>query len=218
MEIKKNLCPSDKYNLKCPYPMSPIGICIHNTANDASAASEIKYMVSNTSSTSFHFAVDDVEAIQGLPLDRNAWHAGDGGSGTGNRKYISIEICYSKSGGKRFEAAMKNAAKLTADLLKKYGWDISHVKKHQDFSGKYCPHRILSDYGWNYFLNLVKGELNTAKFRDTKGHWAEKEIDELSDMGIVLGDENGNFRPDDKITRAEAAVMIRRAVRYITGK
>ncbi len=218
VEIKKNLCPTSKYSLKCPYPMSPIGICIHNTANDASAASEIKYMVSNSASTSFHFAVDDVEAIQGLPLDRNAWHAGDGGSGTGNRKYISIEICYSKSGGKRFEAAMKNAAKLTADLLKKYGWDISHVKKHQDFSGKYCPHRILSDYGWNYFLNLVKEESNVSKFSDTKGHWAEKEIDELANMGIVLGDEKGNFRPDDKITRAEAAVLIRRAVRFITGK
>ncbi len=218
MEIKKNLCPPSKYNLKCPYPMSPVGICIHNTANDASAASEIKYMISNSASTSFHLAVDDVEAIQGLPLDRNAWHAGDGSKGTGNRKYISIEICYSKSGGKRFEAAMKNATKLTADLLKKYGWDISHVKKHQDFSGKYCPHRILSDYGWNYFLNLVKGELSMAKFKDTKGHWAEKEIGELSDMGIVLGDEKGNFRPDDKITRAEAAVMIRRAVRFITGK
>ncbi len=218
MEIKKNICQASKYSLKCPYPMSPIGICIHNTANDASAASEIKYMVSNSASTSFHFAVDDVEAIQGLPLDRNAWHAGDGGSGTGNRKYISIEICYSKSGGKRFEAAMKNAALLTADLLKKYGWDISHVKKHQDFSGKYCPHRILSDYGWNYFLNLVKEESNVSKFSDTKGHWAEKEIDELANMGIVLGDEKGNFRPDDKITRAEAAVLIRRAVRFITGK
>ncbi len=67
-------------------------------------------------------------------------------------------------------------------------------------------------------MNLVKGELNTAKFRDTKGHWAEKDINELSEMGIVLGDEKGNFRPDDKITRAEAAVMIRRAVRFITGK
>ncbi len=218
MEIKQNLCPTSKYSLKCPYPMSPIGICIHNTANDASAASEIKYMISNASSTSFHFAVDDREVIQGLPLDRNAWHAGDGGSGTGNRKYIIIEICYSNSGGAKFEAAMKNAAKLTADLLKKYGWDISKVKKHQDFSGKYCPHRILSDYGWNYFLNLVKEEFNVSKFRDTKGHWAEKEINELSEMGIVLGDEKGNFRPDDKITRAEAAVLIRRAVRFITGE
>lgn len=107
---------------------------------------------------SFHIAVDDKEAIQGIPFNRNAWHAGDGGSGTGNRKYIAIEICYSKSGGTRFTNAEKNAAKLTAQLLKKYGWNINNVKKHQDFSGKYCPHRTL-DLGWQRFLNMISAEL-----------------------------------------------------------
>lgn len=138
--------------------MTPIGICIHNTANDASAANEISYMISNNNEVSFHIAVDDKEAIQGIPFNRNAWHAGDGGSGTGNRKYIAIEICYSKSGGTRFTNAEKNAAKLTAQLLKKYGWNINNVKKHQDFSGKYCPHRTL-DLGWQRFLNMISAEL-----------------------------------------------------------
>lgn len=159
MTIIENLCPASKYSKKCPYSMTPEGICIHNTANDATAANEIKYMLSNNNQTSFHYAVDDKTIVHGIPDNRNAWHAGDGGSGKGNRKYISIEICYSKSGGSRFETAMKNAAWLTAKLLKEHGWDISHVKKHQDFSGKYCPHRILDDYGWDYYLNLVKQEL-----------------------------------------------------------
>ena len=30
------------------------------------------------------------------------------------------------------------------------------LTKHQDYSGKHCPHRTLDDYGWDYFLNLVK--------------------------------------------------------------
>lgn len=158
MEIKQNLVSSSKYSVKCPYSMTPIGICIHNTANDASAANEISYMISNNNEVSFHIAVDDKEAIQGIPFNRNAWHAGDGGSGTGNRKYIAIEICYSKSGGTRFTNAEKNAAKLTAQLLKKYGWNINNVKKHQDFSGKYCPHRTL-DLGWQRFLNMISAEL-----------------------------------------------------------
>lgn len=42
-------------------------------------------MIGNTSSTSFHFAVDDKEVRQGIPTDRNAWHTGDGKNGTGNR-------------------------------------------------------------------------------------------------------------------------------------
>ena len=36
-------------------------------------------MIRNDNEVSFHFAVDDKEVVQGIPLDRNAWHAGDGG-------------------------------------------------------------------------------------------------------------------------------------------
>lgn len=217
MEIKQNLCPQSKYSIKCPYAMAPVGVCIHNTANDAPAKNEISYMLGNDSQTSFHFAVDDREIIQALPLDRNAWHAGDG-NGPGNRKYIAIEICYSKSGGPRFEAAMKNAAWLTAKLMKDYGWDISHVKKHQDFSGKHCPHRILDDYGWEYFLGLVKEETDMAKFSDTEGHWAQQAIDELAEMGVINGNDQGLFEPDKPATKAEAATMVRNAIKYVTEK
>ena len=159
MALIKKLISSDKYSLKCQYSMAPRGVCIHNTANDATAANEISYMQTNTNSTSFHIAVDDNEAILGIPLNRNAWHAGDGGSGEGNRYYIGIEICYSKSGGERFNNAEKRAAKEVAALLNEYSWTISNVKKHQDFSGKYCPHRTL-DLGWQRFLNMIQAELN----------------------------------------------------------
>lgn len=158
MTIKQNQVPADKYPLKCPHPMTPIGIDVHNTANDASAKNEIAYMVSNPNSTSFHFAVDDLEAWQGLPLDRNGWNAGDGADGAGNRKHIAIEICYSKSGGEKFTKAEENAAELIAQLLKERNWGVDRVKKHQDFSGKYCPHRTL-DLGWDRFLNMVKAKL-----------------------------------------------------------
>lgn len=146
-----------KYYLKSPYAMTAKYITVHNTANDASANNEISYMRSNNTSTSFHFAVDDIEVVQGLPENRNGFHAGDG-NGTGNRETIGIEICYSKSGGVRFEKAERNAAQFIAQKLKERGWDISRVKKHQDWSGKYCPHRTL-DMGWQRFLNMVQAEL-----------------------------------------------------------
>lgn len=160
LKITQTLVPSNKYSIKCPYKMTPQFIVIHNTANDASAMSEISYMIGNNKEVSFHYAVDGTRAVQGIPLNRNAWHAGDGGSGKGNRNGIAIEICYSKSGGKNFVAAQQNAALLAAKLLKKYGWGIDKVKKHQDFSGKYCPHRTLNDYGWTWFKNLVQKYLN----------------------------------------------------------
>ena len=157
--FKRNLVANNKYSIKCPYSMTPECVVVHNTANDASADNEVKYMISNNNLVSFHFAVDDKEVIQGLPLDRNAWACGDGVNGNGNRKGIQVEICYSKSGGARFENAEKNAARFIAQLLKERGWGVDKVKKHQDFSGKYCPHRTL-DIGWSSFVNMVKDYLN----------------------------------------------------------
>lgn len=157
LTIRKLEMPQAKYSVKCPYTMNPEYIVIHNTANDASAENEIKYMQSNSAYTSFHFAVDDKEAVQGVDTWRNAWHAGDGSEGPGNRKGIAIEICYSKSGGSRFTKAEQNAAELAAKLLIDFGWDIGHIKKHQDFSGKYCPHRTL-DLGWDRFVKMIESK------------------------------------------------------------
>lgn len=147
--------PTSKYGIKCPYSMVPECIVVHNTVNDASAANEIEYMQSNDKEVSFHFAIDDKEVVQGIPLIRNGWHAGDGANGKGNRTGIGIEICYSKSGGTRFIEAEKNAAAFIASLMDTYSWGIDKVKKHQDFSGKYCPHRTL-DMGWDRFLRMVE--------------------------------------------------------------
>ena len=137
--IKQDLVKSSKYNIKCPYSMNPIGISIHNTYNNASAKNEISYMKSNNNKVSFHIAVDD-------------------GSGQGNRNHISIEICYSKDGGTKFIAAEKRAAKVVAELLRKYGWGINRVKAHRDFANKNCPHRT----NMNEFKKLIEKELKGA--------------------------------------------------------
>ena len=58
--------------------MNPEFITVHNTYNDATAENEVSYMIRNDNQVSFHIAVDDKEAVQGIPLERNAWHTGDG--------------------------------------------------------------------------------------------------------------------------------------------
>jgi len=153
--FKQNMLPASKYPIKAPYTMVPQYITVHNTANDASAANEIKYMTTNDNQVSYHVAVDDKEVIQAISFNRNAWHCGDG-QGKGNRQSIGIEICYSKSGGARYAAAEENAVQYIAKLLKEYGWGIDRVKKHQDWNGKYCPHRILSEGRWNSFLKRIE--------------------------------------------------------------
>lgn len=156
---KQTFVDSSKYRIKCPYAMTPQYITVHNTANDASAANEVAYHNRNNNEVSFHVAIDDKEAIACIPFNRNAWHCGDGGNGAGNRKSIGIEICYSKSGGTKYAQAEENAVQYIAKLLKQYGWGVDRVKKHQDWSGKYCPHRILSEGRWDSFLQRIETAL-----------------------------------------------------------
>ena len=128
MNIIQSLVSPSKYSIKCPYPMEAEFIVVHNTANDATARNEVAYMIKNDNKVSYHYAIDDKEIVQGIPENRNAWHAGDG-NGEGNRKGLSIEICYSKSGGPKFISAEKLAAKFIAFKLNEKNWGIDKVKK-----------------------------------------------------------------------------------------
>lgn len=167
MQITNVICPESKYPTKCPDVTEKDGICIHNTYNDASAMSEVSYMLGRPEKVSFHAAVDNYRIVTGLPFERSCYAAGDGRYGKGNAHKINIEICYSRSGGKQFEEAEKLAAEYTAYLLKEYGWGIDRVKKHQDFANKYCPHRTL-DLGWQRFLNMVSSYLEDKPVTENK--------------------------------------------------
>ncbi|KAB2491757.1 peptidoglycan recognition protein family protein [Priestia endophytica] len=162
--VRQKLVPSSKYKIKCPYVMNPSYITFHNTANDASAENEVSYMNSNNNQVSYHFAVDDKEVVQALPLNRNVWHTGDGsGAKSGNRTSIGVEICYSKSGGERYKKAEELGIKFIAQLLHEYGWGVNHVKRHQEWSGKYCPHRVLQEGRWNEVIQRIQAELNALQ-------------------------------------------------------
>ena len=197
INIRQNLVDSDRYSIKCPHDMNAEFIVVHNTANDASAENEISYMRNNDNKISFHYAVDDVEIVQGILENRNAWHSGDGASGNGNRKGIAIEICYSKSGGKKFEKAEENAAEFIASKLKEKGWGIDKVKKHQDFDNKYCPHRTL-DLGWDRFLNKIRSYLGETSVDINN---VLKDLDTIVDEVIAGKWSNGEDRKN-KLTQA----------------
>lgn len=167
--IDKSLMP-----YKCPFIMNAEYVVIHNagTNGNPSADTLSNAMRATKEEKSWHFSVDENKANQNLPLNRNSWATGDGLDGNGNRKGIQIEICrdmYDNGDGKynalsgtvdsRYEKAKDNGALLAAILLNANGWDISHLKKHQDFANKYCPHHILND-GWDKFVDLVQSHLD----------------------------------------------------------
>lgn len=163
-------------------------ITYHNTYNDVKAWNEVNYMIGNSSQVSYHYAVDEKEVVQGIRTDRNAWACGDGGSGTGNRKSISVEVCYSKNGGSKYDKAEKLANKFIAQLLHERGWGVDRVKPHQYWSGKWCPHRILSHARWSAIIEDIQSELDALR--------GEKEVSEkpapLATRGYLYRGDKGS--------------------------
>ncbi|WP_027086823.1 S-layer homology domain-containing protein [Cohnella panacarvi] len=54
-------------------------------------------------------------------------------------------------------------------------------------------------------------EANTATdFADSQGHWAEKTIDLFIQLKVISGYQDGTFRPNSAITRAEFAALLNR--------
>lgn len=70
---------------------------------------------------------------------------------------------------------------------------------------------------FEYGLKPYTFEINYLKFNDIAKHWAAKEIGFLSDSSIINGYDDGTFKPDQEVTRYEAAVMITRALQLNTS-
>lgn len=129
-------------------------ITVHNTGNPKSKAKGERGWLTNPENkrqASFHIVVDENEAIECIPLNEKAYHAGNA---TGNNSSIGIEICESGN----YRQAEQNAVELIAKMLHERKWSIDKVKKHQDWSGKYCPH-IIIPY-WSEFKKRIQKELD----------------------------------------------------------
>jgi len=134
------------------YSMIADYITCHNTGNSTKGADEYLHtsFVDNSGKyVSWHFTVGANMIFQEIPINENAWHAGDGRSGTGNRKSLSAELCevggdwlkIRENGLKLFVWLMFNVDSLIND-----NW-YKTIVPHQKWSGKYCPRIILSEKG-----------------------------------------------------------------------
>lgn len=148
---------------------TPIGITVHNTADLANVNDDAEQYTratynGNMKSVRVHFYVDDLGAWQNLPLDLSSWHAGDGTTGTGNAKTISIECIMGDKDAAHDQIAEDNCARLVAYLCHKYGWTTANVYTHNHWMGlpdkivsgasKNCPVYILPH--WSTFLKKVE--------------------------------------------------------------
>lgn len=62
------------------------------------------------------------------------------------------------------------------------------------------------------FLMMISTPASAAVFSDTpETHWAFQEITELSEAEIISGFQDGTFKPERPVSRAQAAALIGRS-------
>lgn len=150
-------------------------LVIHETDNfsaGADAAAHNSFIHQNANAeegiVSWHYTVDDHEIYHHLPDSEPGYHAGDRmDEDGGNMNGIGIEMCVNEDGN--YEQTLINAERLCARLLIEYDLKPSALRKHEDFSGKVCPAKLINDGRWDEFCNAVEQKYRELKAADANG-------------------------------------------------
>jgi hypothetical protein len=140
-------------------------ITIHETANyNAGAGAQMhSTFVRNgggSEGVSFHLTVDDEIAIQMMPLDEVAYHAGDGcndrATDLGCYQSVAIETCVNSDS--IWNETKENLVELCVAIIKgderlffagtKGHFSPQRIAPHQRWSGKNCPARMRAEGSW----------------------------------------------------------------------
>ena len=201
----------------------PKYIVVHDTGNrseGANADAHFIYYNGGDRKSSADIFVDDTKILKVNDYHTYyTWHCGDGKGkyGITNANSVGVEICINSDGD--YDKAVKKAVIAVRTLMAELDIPIERVVRHYDASRKLCPATMSADNwkSWKQFKELLV--VNEVKgFTDIKGHYAEDAISDLLEMGIVKGNGDGTFNPEGNLKRGDAAILIRNAIKYITGK
>lgn len=138
-------------------------IVIHETDNrspSAGASNHDRFLTTDEKQVnSWHYTVDDSVIYHHLPDNEVGWHAGDKKTEDGgNMAGVGIEMCVNQASD--YNKTLENTAKLVAQLLVAYDLTMDEVKYHQDFTGKICPHRLITEGRLKSFELMIEAEVN----------------------------------------------------------
>lgn len=80
-----------------------------------------------------------------------------------------------------------------------------------------CYAVVVSRFSWLVILSAIAAAIvpsvaySQSTFTDMQGHWAQPCIEQLVQNDIITGYEDGTFRPNAPVTRAEFATMLGKA-------
>ena len=203
-------------------------LVLHYTAgrND-SAAGNLRYFKENVVKASAHYFVDDNGWMQSVDDADTAWSVGTAGIYVQkhpvcrNENSISIELCCRYAAGQYAFSpkTVRNAARLTKQLMTRYDIPMENVLRHYDVVSKICPAPwVEHEEQWTAFRNLVEEELDVTKQEllslegtgDQPSDWAREAAQWGKDTGLIAGDANGNFGWQQPVTREALAVILQR--------
>lgn len=193
MEYKVRL-DTDDHGHRQNQPIKYLVIHFTGNMNDTDEGNA-NYFCTGYRESSAHYFVDDDSCTQVVPIERAAWHVGDGYGkyGITNMNSIGIEMCATNGGisGK----TEQNTIELVKKLMKQFNVPVSNVVRHYDASRKNCPSPFAPNNWarWNSF----KSKLNN-----------KEEID----MFIV--DVAQNFKNSDNRVRGQIGYATRNQYVY----
>jgi uncharacterized repeat protein (TIGR01451 family) len=129
-----------------------------------------------------------------------------------------------------YEAKVSNETKDIVVKLEKDEYAVAKVSGNTDLKeGKNTVTIIVTAENGNtrtYTIEITREAskeekpdiIPGTKPTDISKHWANEAISSLLGKGIISGYEDNTFRPDNKITRAEVAVLLIKAKGIIPGK
>lgn len=91
------------------------------------------------------------------------------------------------------------------------GYEDGTYRPEQNVSRAEMAKLLVVAAGLEPAAKLAEG---ATKFADVNGGWASGYVNVASEYGYVMGDPDGNFRPDDTVSYAEAATMALRVLGY----
>lgn len=202
-------------------------ICLHFTANNGDTAqNNADYFAREGGlNASAHYFVDTERIVQSVKDGDTAWHCGRERGGSyyndcRNANSIGIEMCSIIRNGVYVipEATMKNAAKLTRELMAKYHIPVSRVCRHYDVTRKNCPEPwIRNPQLWEKFKTMLtekevedmteaqtraiaKQEIANAENAkkvyntvDAVPAWGKETVQKLINKGFLQGDDQGKL-------------------------
>ena len=164
----------------------------------------------------YHFLIGHTgKVFKGQPLEQPAWHATNyevnlhsiGICFLGNFQHMQMPL-------EQFNAGTE----LIKELMNRYNIPLRNVLRHKDIVSD-ITHKANSTLcpGKNFpFIQILDALRDGEPFFDIGEDYPYiKEIKYLKEKGIIKGDGNGYFRPDDFITREEVMLVAYRIMKLI---